>query len=60
MIHDQYSVFTYNLRLTPDFVQELLSYGPKITVIAPAELKAMMISNLSEALDNYHTNEPLQ
>jgi hypothetical protein len=38
MIHDQYSVFTYHLRLTDDFVQELLSYGPKITVLAPTEL----------------------
>lgn len=53
MVHDSYSIFTYHLRLTPDFVQELLSYGPKITVVAPAELRAMMISNLQEALNNY-------
>ncbi|MCM1292540.1 MAG: WYL domain-containing protein [Bacteroides sp.] len=53
MICDQYSTFTYHLRLTPDFVQELLSYGPKITVMAPTELRAMMISNLTESLKNY-------
>lgn len=53
MIHDQYSIFNYNLRLTPDFVQELLSYGPKVTVLAPPELRAMMISNLNEAIENY-------
>lgn len=53
MIHDKYSIFNYNLRLTPDFVQELLSYGPNFTVLAPRELRAMMISNLKDALNNY-------
>lgn len=53
MLHDSYSIFSYNLRLTPDFVQELLSYGPKITVLAPAELRAMMTSALEESLANY-------
>ncbi len=55
MIDDRYSIFTYTLRLTPDFVQELLGYGPRVTVLAPAELRAMMVSNLREALDNYST-----
>lgn len=53
MIHDHYSIFTYYLRLTPDFVQELLSYGPSVTVLAPAELRAMMITSLQESLGNY-------
>lgn len=53
MVHDRYSIFNYTLRLTPDFVQELLSYGPAVTVLAPAELKAMMVSNLQQAIDNY-------
>lgn len=57
MIHDQYSVFTYKLRLTPDFVQELLSYGPKITVLAPSELRAMIVTNLTETLLNYQNPE---
>lgn len=56
IIDDHYSIFTYNLRLTPDFVQELLSYGPKITVLAPAELRAMMIAALTESLDNYRND----
>jgi hypothetical protein len=56
IIHDSYSIFTYRLQLTPDFVQELLSYGPKITVLEPPELKAMIITNLKEALDKYSTN----
>lgn len=58
MLHDDYSIFTYRLRLTPDFVQELLSYGPKLTVLAPAELRAMMTAALEESLANYKTPEP--
>lgn len=54
MVHDNFSIFTYHLRLTPDFVQELLSYGPEITVLAPAELRAMMIDKLQQSLDNYN------
>ncbi|MCM1482823.1 MAG: WYL domain-containing protein [Muribaculaceae bacterium] len=53
MVTDGYSIFTYYLRLTPDFVQELLSYGPRVTVVGPPELRAMMIQNLKESLDNY-------
>lgn len=53
MVHDNFSVFTYKLRLTPDLVQELLSYGPRIIVEAPAELRAMMVENLRDALRNY-------
>lgn len=53
MLHDAYSIFYYKLKLTPDFVQELLSYGPRITVISPPELRAMMVENISESLKNY-------
>lgn len=53
MIHDAYSIFYYKLRITPDFVQELLSYGPQITVLEPPELKAMMINSLQETLAGY-------
>lgn len=55
-IHDEYSVFYYKLRITDDFVQELLSHGPSITVLNPPELRAMMITNLQEALANYDKN----
>ncbi|MDE5838781.1 MAG: WYL domain-containing protein [Paramuribaculum sp.] len=53
MVHDDYSIFTYKLKLTQDFVQELLSYGPHLTVISPPELRAMMVTNLEESLRNY-------
>lgn len=52
-IHDDFSIFTYRLRLTPDFVSELLSYGPRVTVISPPELRAMMVNELQAALDSY-------
>lgn len=57
MIHDAYSIFTYRLRITPDFVEELLSHGPQLTVIEPPELRAMMVNSLQETLANYEKNE---
>lgn len=62
-IHDEFSIFNYRLRLTPDLVQEILSYGSEITVVAPAELRAMIVESLRCSLDNYNnipndTNSP--
>lgn len=53
MVNDKYSIFTYRLRITPDFVSELLSFGPRVTVLAPPELKTMLIADLRAALDSY-------
>ena len=53
VMHDEYSLFYYKLRLTPDFVQELLSYGPNIQVVSPPELKAMVVTQLRDALAKY-------
>lgn len=55
MVDNGSSIFTYRLRLTPDLVQELLSYGPQITVLAPPELRAMMKDSLTRSLENYQT-----
>lgn len=52
-IHDDFSIFSYTLKVTPDLVQELLSYGPEITVIEPRPLKAMITNSLNETLKNY-------
>lgn len=52
-IHDDYSLFHYRLRLTEDFVQELLSLGSKVTVLAPPELKAMVVTSLRDTLALY-------
>ncbi|MGM9845972.1 MAG: helix-turn-helix transcriptional regulator [Muribaculaceae bacterium] len=54
VVHDSYSIFSYQLRLTPDLVTEILSHGPRLTVLEPPELKAMVMNELSAAIDNYH------
>lgn len=53
MVDDSCSIFTYRLRLTPDLVQELMSFGPSVTVLSPPQLRAMIISRLQEAIQNY-------
>lgn len=52
-ISDRFSLFTYRMRLTDDFIAELLSYGPSVTVLEPAELRAMVETSLRESLKNY-------
>lgn len=52
-VHDSYSLFHYRLLITYDFVQEILSHGSQVEVIAPPELKAMVVNELRAALDNY-------
>jgi len=52
-ISDKFSLFTYRMRLTDDFIAELLSYGPSVTVLEPAELRAMVETSLRDSLKNY-------
>ena len=52
-ICDGYSVFSYRMCITYDFVQEILSHGEKITVIAPPELRSMITDTLRKSLANY-------
>lgn len=52
-VGDEYSLFNYRLKISDDFVQELLSHGSKITVIKPPELRAIIINSLKETLKNY-------
>ena len=54
-VHDDYSIFYYRLRLTPDFLQEILSLGSKVTVISPPELRAMVTAELRETLARYES-----
>ena len=53
MMHDQYSIFYYKMRITPDLVEEILSHGPRVTVLEPPELRAMIQDELRNALFNY-------
>lgn len=55
-VHDTYSLFTYRMRVTEDLCDELMSFGPRVTVISPPELRAMMIDRLKRALEGYTTD----
>ena len=52
-VHDQYSIFTYRMRITYDLKEELMSHGASIEVLAPQELKTLIRTELEEALKNY-------
>lgn len=52
-IHDEYSIFSYRLCITDDFVAELLSYGASIEVLSPKELRLRMETELHTALAHY-------
>lgn len=52
-LSDTFSLFTYHMRVTEDFVAELLSHGPEITVLEPPELRAMVVTSLKESLEKY-------
>lgn len=52
-VHDDYSLFSYRLLLTPDFLRELMSLGPDVKIEEPAELQAMLKNRLRETLALY-------
>lgn len=52
-IHGDYSLFTYKLKVTDDFVQEILRYGANIEVVTPIELRVRVVEELKKSLANY-------
>lgn len=52
-LHDSYSLFHYQLRLTPDLLAEILSMGSAVKVVSPPELKAMVVEQLRSSLEHY-------
>ena len=52
-VHDDYSVFSYKMRITYDLKEELMSHGASIEVLEPKELKTLIRTELEEALKNY-------
>lgn len=52
-VSDGYSLFSYRLKISDDFVQEILSHGPAVTVVRPPELRAMVVASLRATLDRY-------
>lgn len=53
VIHDDYSVFTYRLKLNYELAHEILSLGDAVKVLDPPELKAMVVMQLKSALQQY-------
>ena len=54
-IHDQYSIFTYQLKLNYELVHEILAFGPDVVVEAPHELRVMVLDELKRNLQNYES-----
>lgn len=54
-IHDLYSIFTYRLKLNYELAHEILSMGSNIKVLAPPELRAMVLRELAELNNIYKT-----
>jgi predicted DNA-binding transcriptional regulator YafY len=52
-IHDQYSIFSYKMRITYDLKEEIMSHGASIEVLEPKELKLLIRTELENALKNY-------
>ena len=52
-VHDEYSVFTYRMRITYDLKEEIMSHGASIEVLEPQELKTLIRTELEQALKNY-------
>lgn len=52
-VNEDYSIFTYRLKLNFELVHEILSYGDAVKVLAPPELKAMVVTQLKETLRLY-------
>ena len=53
VIHDNYSIFTYKMRITYDLKEEIMSHGATIEVLEPMELKTLIRTELVNALNNY-------
>ncbi len=52
-IHDDYSVFTFRLKLNYELVHEILGFGDAVMVIEPPELRAMVMTQLQDTLAQY-------
>lgn len=57
-VHDNYSIFTYFLKLNYELVHEILALGDSVKVIDPPELRVMVVSQLKSALAQYSSEKP--
>lgn len=54
-LYSDRSLFHLDLKLTPDFLRELLSLGSDVTVVQPQELRLMVVEQLRASLLNYQS-----
>ena len=52
---DGYSLFHYKLHVTYDLIQEILSFGDRVMVLSPPELKAAVVDTLRKSLARYNS-----
>lgn len=52
-LHDQYSIFSYKLKLNYELVHEIMALGDAVKVLDPPELRTMVATELRRALDQY-------
>lgn len=52
-VHDDYSIFTFRLKLNYELVHELLSFGDSLQVLEPKELVLMVTTQLRDTLALY-------
>lgn len=52
-MHDDYSIFTYQLQLNYELAHEILSLGDAVKVLEPRELQLMVVNQLKDALAQY-------
>lgn len=53
IVHDHYSIFSYKLKLNYELVHEILGFGDSVKVLEPPELKAMVVKQLKDTLEQY-------
>ena len=53
VVHDGFVIFYYKMLISNDLITELLSYGPRVTVLEPLELRNALIAEYRNALANY-------
>lgn len=55
LVDNGFSIFEYDIKISRDFVEELLSHGASIQVLDPPELRQLVIKELHSTLQCYET-----
>jgi hypothetical protein len=51
--NNEYADFSFDIRPTPDFIGELISYGDSLEVLEPADLRLKICKILKDSLNRY-------